>query len=540
MDGIGSASAGIELASILESANQIASETPLEQLPERLAQFMVEITGARIGVLSLHHPPYSLPIVFFAGDESLVANRDSFARKLETVTERTIQANRPLHGEISLSGGRLGTLSVPLSIENEPLGVFHLFGAGEVALGLVKFLGNRIISELDKRQLLEASRLRSQRLEALVDIIGQIGSTLDRDSILSTIINHAHELLDAEASSLFLVDEKTGDLVMHITSNLPDVKRNQVRVPQGQGIIGQVVATGQPMIVNQASADQRRFTRADDLTGFETRSVVAVPLLSRAVEMGHEQGETRERIIGGLEALNKKSGPFTDEDASLLQILATQAGTVLHIAQSYADANELFLDVIRVLSAAIDAKDPYTRGHSQRVATFAVAIARQMNLSMRIVRQVRVGGILHDVGKIGVSDAILKKPGRLTDEEMAEMRQHPTIGVTIMERVRSLKDELPALVEHHERLDGSGYPRQLAGAQISALGRIIAVADVFDAMTSDRPYRKAIPTDEVLLHLRQGSDTLYDAECVNALINAYELGLIVPQAETSPIPALNN
>jgi putative nucleotidyltransferase with HDIG domain len=525
-----------ELTAILEQLNQITGATPLDDLPDRLVALIVEVTGARGGVLSLYHPPHFVPIVIFEGDQSLLNNRESFARKLERVTELITRRNETIRGEIALPEGRLPTLSVPLAIENKSVGVFHLFGGARAEPALIQLIGNRVVSELDKWQLLEASRERSKRLEALVDIIGQIGSTLERDSILATIINHAHELLDAEASSLFLKDEASGELVMHITSNLPESQKKQIRVPAGQGIIGQVVETGQTIIVNRASADRRHYIAADQLTGFETRSVLAVPLISRAVELGSQQGETRERIIGGLEALNKISGDFSDEDANILQTLATQAGTVLRIAQSYADANELFIDVIRVLTAAIDAKDPYTRGHSQRVAAFSVAIARHLKLDAHTVHRVRVGGILHDVGKIGVSDTILRKPGRLTPEEMAQMQEHPTIGVNIMQRVRSLQNELPALAEHHERLDGSGYPRQLAGDQISTLGRIVAVADVFDAMTSDRPYRKAIPTDEVLAHLREGSGIIYDANCVAALIEAYELGEIVPQAETQPLP----
>jgi HD-GYP domain-containing protein (c-di-GMP phosphodiesterase class II) len=140
--------------------------------------------------------------------------------------------------------------------------------------------------------------------------------------------------------------------------------------------------------------------------------------------------------------LNKIHGAFNEEDAELLTILANQAATVLEIAGLYADARELFLDVIQVVTAAIDAKDPYTEGHSQRVSDFSVQIAREMGLPSDIVNHLRIGSLLHDVGKIGISDAILGKPARLTDEEYAQMKQHPAIGEKIMQEVRMLQAEL--------------------------------------------------------------------------------------------------
>ena len=202
---------------------------------------------------------------------------------------------------------------------------------------------------------------------------------------------------------------------------------------------------------------------------------------------------------------------------------------MLEIATLYADVNELFLDVIQALTAAIDAKDPYTEGHSQRVAEFSVAIAQQLNMPAEFIHHLRIGAILHDVGKIGVSDAVLKKPGRLTDEEFTEIKQHPTIGERILGHIRTLQKELPVIIEHHERLDGNGYPFGLINEQISPSGRIVAVADAFDAMTSDRPYRNGLPIEEAFRRLRAGIGTEFDAHCVQALLDAYQNGTIRSQ-----------
>jgi len=215
----------------------------------------------------------------------------------------------------------------------------------------------------------------------------------------------------------------------------------------------------------------------------------------------------------------------------MMRALAEQAATVLHIANLYADANELFFDTVSAMVAAIDAKDPYTEGHSHRVSEFSIEIARELGLPQEDVHHVRIGSLLHDIGKIGIPDAILIKPGRLTEAEFEVMKQHPAIGAKIMSKVRMLQKEIPAIEQHHERIDGKGYPNGLVEDNISLFGRIVAVADVFDAITSDRPYRQAISAEEALdiLHSEIGSHL--DKTCVAGLTTAYLEGRIRTQKE---------
>ncbi len=182
---------------------------------------------------------------------------------------------------------------------------------------------------------------------------------------------------------------------------------------------------------------------------------------------------------------------------------------------------DLFISTIKSLAAAIDAKDPYTRGHSDRVARFSLAIARELNLDKNTVERVQIAALLHDVGKIGIDDAVLRKPDRLTDEEYAIIKKHPIMGANIMGPIKQLKDILPGMRHHHEAFDGSGYPDGLAGAQIPLLARIIAVADTFDAMTSDRLYQKAMDDDFVIKTLNRLSGTRYDPKMVQAFISAH-------------------
>jgi HD-GYP domain-containing protein (c-di-GMP phosphodiesterase class II) len=181
----------------------------------------------------------------------------------------------------------------------------------------------------------------------------------------------------------------------------------------------------------------------------------------------------------------------------------------------------LFISTIKSLAAAIDAKDPYTRGHSDRVARFSLAIAREMQLEKESLERVQIAALLHDVGKIGIDDAVLRKPDRLTDEEFAVIKRHPAMGANIMGPIKQLKDIIPGMRHHHESFDGNGYPDGLAGAEIPLIARIIAVADTFDAMTSDRLYQKAMDDEFVIKTVMRLSGTRYDPKVVQAFITAH-------------------
>ena len=175
---------------------------------------------------------------------------------------------------------------------------------------------------------------------------------------------------------------------------------------------------------------------------------------------------------------------------------------------------------IRMLANAIDEKDPYTRGHSERVAFYSMLMAKHMGMSQEEVEKVHLSGIIHDVGKIGIEDKILRKPAALTDEEYEIMKQHPRKGEHILEAVPLLKEMAGAGLMHHENWDGSGYPDGLKGEQIPLLGRIVSVADAFDAMTTDRPYSKAMTFEAALARLRFLAGKKFDADCVDAIEKA--------------------
>jgi putative nucleotidyltransferase with HDIG domain len=196
--------------------------------------------------------------------------------------------------------------------------------------------------------------------------------------------------------------------------------------------------------------------------------------------------------------------------------------------------HELFINSIRALAAAIDAKDPYTRGHSERVARYATQVAREMELPAQDVRRVRLSALLHDVGKIGIDDRIIRKPTALTSEEFEIMKSHPVKGAAIMSAIPELKDVIPGMKHHHERWEGGGYPDGLKGEDIPLQARIVSVADTFDAMTTTRPYQRAMDIRFVFQRLRDLAGNRFDPAVVDALIRSYEKGELVPIAREEP------
>jgi len=188
--------------------------------------------------------------------------------------------------------------------------------------------------------------------------------------------------------------------------------------------------------------------------------------------------------------------------------------------------NELFMGTIRALAEAIDEKDPYTRGHSERVNGYAVLLAKQIGLGKKEMREVHIASLFHDIGKIGIEDKILRKPAMLTDQEYTIMKQHPEKGAQMLSKIKAMQDIIPGIRYHHERWDGSGYPLGMKGEQIPISARIVAVADAFDAMTTNRPYQKAMPFDKAIGRLLELSERVYDRKVVTALAEAFRAGAL--------------
>jgi HD-GYP domain-containing protein (c-di-GMP phosphodiesterase class II) len=217
---------------------------------------------------------------------------------------------------------------------------------------------------------------------------------------------------------------------------------------------------------------------------------------------------------------------------------------IAKLAKAAEENRELFVGTVKALAAAIDGKDRYTRGHSERVARFSVAIGKRLGMDETELETLRISALLHDVGKIAIDDAILKKPAALTDEEYEIMKQHPQRGYKIMSQIPAMKEFLPGMYMHHEMVNGQGYPQGLRGEEIPLQAKIVSVADTFDAMTTDRPYQKGMNLEDSLNRIKSFVGSRYDGKVVEALIHACEEGQIRPvgavriKPETQPIPQI--
>ncbi len=292
-------------------------------------------------------------------------------------------------------------------------------------------------------------------------------------------------------------------------------------------------------VVAQRSLDKARVDAGvQELSTQAMRFVIAVTLLALLVGYLSALGITRPiqglvrstRAIARAEFHQRAEVRGAAEISELAETFNTMAGDIEQYVdrlQSAATENrELFMGSIRMLAAAIDEKDPYTRGHSGRVAKYSLIIGRELGLSAEELDKLRISALLHDVGKIGVDDQVLKKPGKLTDEEFALMKQHPVKGANIMRPVAQLKEMLPGIELHHERMDGKGYPYGLVGEQIPMMARIIAVADTFDAITTNRPYQSAMDLEYAVNRINQLGGEKFDMDVVRAFHHAVQTGLL--------------
>jgi HD-GYP domain-containing protein (c-di-GMP phosphodiesterase class II) len=357
---------------------------------------------------------------------------------------------------------------------------------------------------------------RLRQLETLSKVSALINSTLDSTEIRERTIEALSTLLGAEVGSLMLTDRHTGELYFEVATGERGESLKTIRLKPGEGIAGCVLADRRPLIINDAQADPRLYRKADERSGFVTRNLICVPVLSKDV------------ILGVLEALNKRGGDFDDDDLELMTSLANQVAVAVENARLYEELKETFYATAEALAETIDLRDPYTGGHTRRVMTYSLVVGRFMGLGRTEMENLRLAAILHDIGKIGVRDDVLLKQGKLDDEEFKKMSRHPEYGSEVLERIRQLHGVIPGVRGHHERFDGRGYPDRLQDGAIPLPARIIAVADTYDAMTTDRPYRKGLAAAEALAELSRCSGTQFDPVAVAAFREAWNAGEIAP------------
>jgi HD-GYP domain-containing protein (c-di-GMP phosphodiesterase class II) len=358
---------------------------------------------------------------------------------------------------------------------------------------------------------------RLAEYETLLDIGVQLAGTLDLAKVLDLALVRAEEVCQAETSSIWELDDAKGELFFRVVRGRAQGEIRDLRVPLGEGIVGSVARSGEAELVNDVAADPR--WRGDHQDVFKTRAILAVPLVAHGA------------VIGVLQLLNPVGRDrFAEDDLRRMRLFAAILAHPLQNARLYAARRRQFLETVIAWAEAIERKDPYTGGHVRRVMSYSVLLGQELGLPREELEELWLSATLHDVGKIFVKDEILGKPAALDPAEREIMNRHPVDGAEILASISDLRRVLPGVRNHHERLDGRGYPDGLVGDEIPLMARIIAVADTYDAMTTSRPYRPGLPPERAAAEIRAGAGSQFCPTVVAAFARLFERGGFAAEA----------
>jgi GAF domain-containing protein/HD superfamily phosphohydrolase YqeK len=343
--------------------------------------------------------------------------------------------------------------------------------------------------------------------ESLVENTARQLAAADLDATFVHSVAHTlHQDIECDRVTVFKLDPAAGKLVSIYADGL---QPGEIALGMNLGIAGLVAVTGQEILIDDAASDPRFDARFDQLTGYVTRSMMCLPIKAR-------KGE----VLGVAQVINKLDGIFGPKDVGVLRSLISTLSVFIENAMLFEDQDVQFHSMLEVMAASIDAKDTLTAGHSRHVADIAARIARELGFSDNELEVLKVAALLHDYGKIGIDDAVLKKEGKLTDDEYAHIKHHAQMTHSILDKIyfaRKYRAVPLVAASHHEYLDGSGYPQGLTAKQIPFMSKILTVADVYEALTADRHYRKGMTNEKALAILREGAGRRFDENVIAAL-----------------------
>lgn len=362
---------------------------------------------------------------------------------------------------------------------------------------------------------LKSTEAKVQRFNTLLSVSKDIAQLSDLHSLLERIMSSAKKVMRAEASSLFLLDAKANQLYIESAQGEAGEQIKQIRLPVGKGVAGWVAQKGKPELVPDAYQDSRFNPEFDKKTGFRTKSIVCVPLEYNGRTTG---------VIQIINSLDKET--FEEEDVDYMVALAGQAAVAIENARLLKDNKDLFRDVVMALVKLIDSRFQFFNGHSVRVATCSTLIARMMGLQGDTLDRIQITALLHDIGRLQIPEHLLAKPAALTPEELKVVRMQPVFGAKFVQGISQLNYAVPSIMFHMEHFNGKGYPKGLSGENIPMFARIIGLASAFDAMCSDRPYRKAMDINTARNKVSTMSGSQFDPNVVKAFLQAFEKGLI--------------
>ncbi|QDT09838.1 HD-GYP domain-containing protein [Planctomycetes bacterium K23_9] len=353
-------------------------------------------------------------------------------------------------------------------------------------------------------QLASALAARFEELTLIHDLSQSLTLGEESSSIVETLLDELRPCTSASSLAILLEPDDTsnGEASMHVVGETVEMDWLNELAIRAEEISEEVSGGSRSIsIVNRLAIDYDKFVR-----------IVVVPI------------DRRNQLLGRMIAIRTADQPeFGTTEGDLMRSTSMMLGVHLINQRQFLELQQMFEGTIQSLVSALDAKDAYTCGHSTRVSELTVELAKRLDYGDEGISRVRMGGILHDIGKIGVDDAVLCKPGKLTEEEFDQIKQHPVLGYEILKGIRQFSHILPAVRHHHESWDGTGYPDGLAGDDIPRDAQIMAVADAFDAMTSDRPYRSGMCLEKVISIFQSGRGSQWAADVVDTLLGMPEV-----------------
>jgi putative nucleotidyltransferase with HDIG domain len=350
-----------------------------------------------------------------------------------------------------------------------------------------------------------------------------INSTMDINRLFNLIVKITTETLNAQIGYIILTNKE--ESILKVTTLLGhDVTLS----PEGtelpmkpSNVSTWVIKNRKPILIADIN-EAPEFDRISSM-GYERKTLICAPLM------------TKDEIIGTITVVNKRDNSvYTNEELELLNTIAAQASIAIKNAKLYDEQQKIYMNTIHALVSAIEASDSYTRGHSERVTRYSMELARKLDLPKDRMKVIERAAILHDIGKIGIDMNLLHKTDKLTPADVFDLQQHPVIGMKILEPIEFLHDVRICIGQHHERYDGQGYPYNVPADRLLVESRILAIADAFDAMTSDRPYRKALPASKAMQELIDNAGGQFDPELVPKFIELLKSGIFFFQDSYHP------
>ncbi|MFX3635289.1 MAG: HD domain-containing phosphohydrolase [Candidatus Pristimantibacillus sp.] len=353
----------------------------------------------------------------------------------------------------------------------------------------------------------KSSLTAEQMLKIIFEYTAKIANENMLHSVLILMADMGREMILADRCAVWLIDSARNELFTTVAHG-----SEEIRIPYGSGLVGHSIHTGQPLFIDDAYSDPRHNPEYDQLNGYHTKSVLTVPF-------HNNDGE----VIGAYQAVNKltDTGTFSTQDMDYLSLAASYSGKSLEAIMLHEEIIETQKEIIVVMGEIGENRSKETGNHVKRVAEYSYQIALGLGMTESEASLLRMASPMHDIGKVGIPDAILLKPGKLTDEEFAIMQTHVDIGYQLLRNSKRKILQAAAIVasQHHEKWDGTGYPRGIQGEDIHLYGRITAIADVFDALGSDRVYKAAWDLDRIFALLQEERGKHFDPRVVDAFFN---------------------